>query len=278
MSLIFATQLTAIATAVLAAGAIVTAIFAILAFRKQSQEVHDQAEELRVQSEVLEVQSRELNLRQEQREREADEQRRSQAARVTAWLTHREPDGLSKAHISNDSDQPVFDVRTSFYYMRKKARRRLGGHRPRKTAPRRNHMRLPSASRSSRRGPRKHPCQVRRGHRPHLRRQHRVQRRSREPLGTRPSRRLEAAFLKASGSASAISSSTPTRSLGHKLKGRASARPGPAPGRTLCKLPRRIPETRQEDRAARLTPIALHGANNFDAIRRFRCRSEWEPS
>jgi hypothetical protein len=120
MSLIFATQLTAIATAVLAAGAIVTAIFAILAFRKQSQEVHDQAEELRVQSEVLEVQSRELNLRQEQREREADEKRRSQAARVTAWLTHREPDGLSKAHISNDSDQPVFDVRTSFYYMRKK--------------------------------------------------------------------------------------------------------------------------------------------------------------
>lgn len=39
MSLIFATQLAAVATAVLAVGAIVTGVLASLAFRKQSQEV-----------------------------------------------------------------------------------------------------------------------------------------------------------------------------------------------------------------------------------------------
>jgi hypothetical protein len=39
MSLIFATKLTAGATAALAVFAIVTAVFAILAFRKQSKEV-----------------------------------------------------------------------------------------------------------------------------------------------------------------------------------------------------------------------------------------------
>ncbi len=39
MSLIFATQLTAVATAILAVFAIVTAFYARQAFRKQSQEV-----------------------------------------------------------------------------------------------------------------------------------------------------------------------------------------------------------------------------------------------
>ena len=42
MSLIFATQQTAIATAVLAVFAIVADIYAVRAFRKQSQEVSDQ--------------------------------------------------------------------------------------------------------------------------------------------------------------------------------------------------------------------------------------------
>lgn len=53
MSLIGATVFVALATTVLAAGAIVTAVFAIRAFRKQSKEVSDQAEMLRVQSEQL---------------------------------------------------------------------------------------------------------------------------------------------------------------------------------------------------------------------------------
>lgn len=60
MSLIFATQLTAAATAVLAVFAIVTAVYAIRAFRKQSLEVNDQAEMLQVQSSRLELQERQL--------------------------------------------------------------------------------------------------------------------------------------------------------------------------------------------------------------------------
>jgi hypothetical protein len=50
MSLIFATQLTAVATAVLAAFAIVTAWYAPKAFVKQSKEVSDQASTLEIQS------------------------------------------------------------------------------------------------------------------------------------------------------------------------------------------------------------------------------------
>jgi hypothetical protein len=47
MSLVFATQLTAIATAVLAVFEILTTMYAVRAFRKQSQETRDQAEMLR---------------------------------------------------------------------------------------------------------------------------------------------------------------------------------------------------------------------------------------
>jgi hypothetical protein len=60
MSLIGATVFVAIATTVLAAGAIVTVVFAILAFRKQSKEVSDQAEILQVQSSRLGLQERQF--------------------------------------------------------------------------------------------------------------------------------------------------------------------------------------------------------------------------
>ena len=60
MSLIFATQLTAVATATLAVFAILTTIYAIRAFRKQSQEVSDQASMLEVQSSRLELQERQF--------------------------------------------------------------------------------------------------------------------------------------------------------------------------------------------------------------------------
>jgi arginine exporter protein ArgO len=59
MSLIAATQITAIATVVLALGAIITAWFAIKAFRKQTQEVA---------------------LLQQQAERDIDQRRRAQAS------------------------------------------------------------------------------------------------------------------------------------------------------------------------------------------------------
>jgi hypothetical protein len=52
MSPDFATQLTAVGTAVLAVFAIVTAAFAILAFREQSREVRDQASMLGEQRKI----------------------------------------------------------------------------------------------------------------------------------------------------------------------------------------------------------------------------------
>ncbi len=63
MSLIFATKLTAGATAALAVFAIVTAVFVILAFREQSKEVSDQASMLEVQSEQL-AEQRKVNAEQ----------------------------------------------------------------------------------------------------------------------------------------------------------------------------------------------------------------------
>src|SRR5215469_11346382 len=73
MSLLVATQLTALATAVLAVGAVFTAIFAVLAFRKQSQEVSaiekqvtDQQELTQQQAELLRLQSRQLEVQQQQ--------------------------------------------------------------------------------------------------------------------------------------------------------------------------------------------------------------------
>lgn len=60
MSVDLSGEITAIATAVLAFFAIVTAIYAIRAFRTQSQEVRDQAEMLMVQSGQLELQRQQL--------------------------------------------------------------------------------------------------------------------------------------------------------------------------------------------------------------------------
>ena len=60
MSLIFATQLTAIATAALAVLAIVTAWYARRAFRAQAQEIRDQADLLGIQSSRLGLQERQF--------------------------------------------------------------------------------------------------------------------------------------------------------------------------------------------------------------------------
>lgn len=60
MSLVFATQLTAVATAVLGVFAIVTGAFAVLAFREQSREVRDQASMLDEQRKISKVQSDQL--------------------------------------------------------------------------------------------------------------------------------------------------------------------------------------------------------------------------
>src|SRR5947207_8597068 len=88
MSLIFATQFTAVATAVLAAFAVITGIFAFLAYRKQSQEV---------------------GVLLKQNEREADERQRAQAARVFTGAP-RDQARLVRAYVQNASHAPVYDV------------------------------------------------------------------------------------------------------------------------------------------------------------------------
>jgi hypothetical protein len=120
MSLIFATQLTAVATAVLAAFAIVTAWYARRAFLKQSQEVAaierqvtDQQELTRQQANLLEIQSDQLDIQRQQlvdqreasarqaevfelqatelresleeRKRDTEERRRAQASCIFIW-------------------------------------------------------------------------------------------------------------------------------------------------------------------------------------------------
>jgi hypothetical protein len=79
-------EITAIATAALAAFAVVTAVFAFLASRKQSQEVG-----------VLLAQN----------EREAIERRIAQASHVFTGLPH---DAPHYPYAKNGSDFPIFDA------------------------------------------------------------------------------------------------------------------------------------------------------------------------
>jgi len=134
MSLIFATQLAAVATAVLAVFAVVTAIYAICAFREQSKEVSHQAKILEVQSNqlaeqrtvnaeqigVLTLQAAELRESLEERKREAAERRQEQASKVFIWQDQIESRPMGEtfsttitAHIKNTSEQPVYEARFS---------------------------------------------------------------------------------------------------------------------------------------------------------------------
>jgi len=120
-------------TVVLAVFAIVTAVFAILAFRKQSREVSDQASMLKVQSGqlaeqrkinaeqigVLALQAAELNASLLERTHDAEERKRAQAARVTASFVLT-PGKLWAALIRNASDLPILDVRIFFHYVAEK--------------------------------------------------------------------------------------------------------------------------------------------------------------
>jgi hypothetical protein len=145
MSLLAATQVTAVATAVLAFFAVVAAVFAGLAFRKQSTEVttlqrqaQDQSEQLGLQrtqfdeqrkinekqTGVLELQAQELRESLGERKREAEERRQGQAAKIAAWLAHAEASDPVLAamvgwgaYVRNASDLPVFDVKVCFHYV-----------------------------------------------------------------------------------------------------------------------------------------------------------------
>jgi hypothetical protein len=136
MSLLDATILTAIATVALAVGAIVTAVFAVLAFRKQSQEVRaiqrqvvDQQELTRHQAELLEVQSGLLGLQRQQFDDQLAERRRAQATCVFIWTEigpdpRRTDEQLEKGvpwyesittHVWNTSGLPIHSLTIAWY-------------------------------------------------------------------------------------------------------------------------------------------------------------------
>jgi hypothetical protein len=146
MSLIFATQLTAAATAVLAVFAIVTAVYARKAFRKQSQEVaaierqvtdgqetarlqaehlevlraqlEDQREAAAVQAGVLKLQADELRAAADARALQSLERRHQFASTVVAWQDEPRRSGTGwvvDAHVLNTGERPVRDVSARWY-------------------------------------------------------------------------------------------------------------------------------------------------------------------
>jgi hypothetical protein len=130
-SIILATWITAVATGLLAIFAVVTAWYARKAFREQSEEVSTLKEQVKDQQDlnakqtpVLELQARELRESLDELKREAEDQRRSQANKVAAWIDSREityqdqdPAVVWGAVVRNASDLPIVDVRVYFYYI-----------------------------------------------------------------------------------------------------------------------------------------------------------------
>lgn len=131
--------ITAIATAGLLIGAIITAIYAAKAFGKQSEQLEDQRKINKEQTRVLGLQAKELSASLSQRERDAAERHRAQASRVFIWQEYREgnpaqyeappdyirhlgslPHGESRplmvAHVKNTSEQPVYDLVVTWTY------------------------------------------------------------------------------------------------------------------------------------------------------------------
>jgi len=85
MSLIAATQLTAVATVALAVFAIITAVVAYLAFQKQSDELADQRAVNAEQNEVLRLQADELRASPRAPEMASLELRQQWAATLVVW-------------------------------------------------------------------------------------------------------------------------------------------------------------------------------------------------
>jgi hypothetical protein len=82
----------------------------------QRSAIEDQVRANARQAEVLELQATELRESLAERKREAEDQRRSQAVRVTAWFAE-DRHGIWGARVCNDSDLPVVNVRTFFNYI-----------------------------------------------------------------------------------------------------------------------------------------------------------------
>jgi type II secretory pathway pseudopilin PulG len=124
-SIVVPTWLTALATAGLLIGAIVTAIFAIKAFRKQAKEVELLQEQLtdqqtfnRKQSGVLDLQAKELRASLNARNEAATQWRWEYASTVVAWKDEPESSGagwLVVAHFQNTGERPVRDLSVRWY-------------------------------------------------------------------------------------------------------------------------------------------------------------------
>lgn len=113
MSLIFATQLTAVATAALAVFAIVTAWYARSAFRAQfhllmlqREQLNDQREANFRQAKVLGLQADDLRESLDERKREASARRRVQASQIQISIDPRAGNTM-RATIMNSSAQAL---------------------------------------------------------------------------------------------------------------------------------------------------------------------------
>lgn len=113
----------------LLAGAAVTAFFAGRAFNTQSKQLRDQQKINKTLAEVLPLQARELRESIDERKRLSENQRRAQANKIAAWFDNlaslppkgsigykREIYGWG-AKIQNESDLPILDVTTTFYFV-----------------------------------------------------------------------------------------------------------------------------------------------------------------
>lgn len=126
MSLLVATWTGAAATVGLLLGAVITSIFAIKAFDKQSQEVGllqqelaDQREANRQQAEVLKLQARDLRESLDERQQDREQKRRDQATRVFTWVNvAQDHPRLYYVTVRNASDRPVYNLGVSLQYRR----------------------------------------------------------------------------------------------------------------------------------------------------------------
>ena len=105
MSSDLSAEITAIATAVLAAFAIITATVAYMAFRRQSQEVA---------------------ILVEQHERDIAQRRMAQASRV--FISLEDGEHPARFTVANTSDQPVYDAEIRWRHTQREAHRRVIRH------------------------------------------------------------------------------------------------------------------------------------------------------
>lgn len=154
MSIAVPTWIGAAATVVLAVGAIITAIFAVKAFRKQAEEldviqsqakdqqalIEQQAEMIQVQSgqfeiqrrqfddqqlananhaAVLELQANELSESLAERQRDRQERHRDQATRIFAHTdTIDGRPALYRVQVTNASDRPIYNLIVTLHCLR----------------------------------------------------------------------------------------------------------------------------------------------------------------